>query len=84
MNRIFVIPLLSLFLLLIPVIGVFITVIIIIIWAFVNYDKIVKVLQTPEINVKDTEDQIIKDIDQINAKDYKRGDIRDDELEKMR
>lgn len=84
MNRIFVIPLLSLFLLLIPVIGVFLTVIIIVVWALVNYDKIVKVLQTPETNVKEIEKQIIKEMNQINAKTYKRGDITDDELEKMK
>ncbi len=82
MNRVFLIPFLSLFLILIPVVGIFLTIIIIAFWLYLNYDTIYKALN--EVNIKHDVQESVDKLDKtaINTKKYKRGDISESELEK--
>ena len=74
MNRIFIIPVLSLFLILIPVFGWLLTIVIICVWYFYNQDKIHYVI-THENNTK---------YNPKKDKTYKKEDISKDELESLK
>lgn len=84
MNRLFIVPLLSLFLILIPAIGIFITILVIVVWFLVKHDDIYEALTAVNIkhDVQQSADQLDKTA--INTKKYKREEISKTELESMK
>jgi len=81
MNRLFIVPLLSLFLILIPAIGIFLTILVIVLWFIIKYDSIYKALT--EVNIKHDVEEYAKETETpINTKDYKQGELSESELEK--
>ena len=82
MNRIFIVPILALFLILIPTIGIFLTVIVIVLWGIIKYDSIYEVLTA--VNIKHDVEKHIKEtktMPEINTKKYKRGELSESEME---
>jgi hypothetical protein len=83
MNRIFIIPLLSLFLMLIPVVGVFLTIIVISFWFVIKYDSIFKAINKPETsNIVGI--QVLEPKPMINTKKYKINEVDEETLENGR
>lgn len=82
MNRLFYIPILSLFLLVIPAIGIFLTILVIAVWFAVKHSDIYDALT--QVNLKHDVQDIVDRLDEtaINTKKYKRGEVSETELEK--
>jgi heme/copper-type cytochrome/quinol oxidase subunit 2 len=82
MNKLFIVPILSLFLILIPAIGIFLCILVIVIWFLVKYNSIYEALV--EVNNKHDVEEYVKTetIPEINTKKYKRQELSESEANK--
>ena len=88
LNRVFIVPLLSLFLILIPVVGIFLCITIISFWFVLKYNSIFKALNEPsQEDIKEDIQSVAESFDSetvINTKKYKIDELKDSEAEKLR